>query len=116
MILKLDKGDTNEIFKEFVDEATREYINSKIKSLFDKRVEEDVKNKLARLDLHAMFQGKISQRVDEHFKPTWRGQLEYVDKQIEKKLESIDFEKMITDAFATKVADSIRNKIVFLKK
>lgn len=115
MILKLDKGDTKEIFKEFADEATREYINSKIKSLFDQRVEKEVNSKLARLDLHAMFKGKISERIDEHFKPTWRGEIEHVNKQIEKKLESIDFEKMVEDKFAENVADEVWKKMVRFK-
>ena len=56
------------IFKEFVDEATRVHINSKVKSLFDQRVETIVNDKLESLDLDKMIEAKLGQRLDEYFK------------------------------------------------
>lgn len=117
MIIKLDKGDTQEIFKEFVDEATRIYINSKIKSLFDKRVEKIIQDKLDSLDLDKIFVSKISQRLDEYFKVgRWDGRIKYVDEQIEKKMESIDFDKILTDEFVSKVSQDIFKRMKFTIK
>ena len=114
MILKLDKGDTREIFKEFVDEATRTHINSKIKSLFDARVNQIVEDKLNSLDLEKMFKGKINQVLDEKFKISrWSNKADYIDKQIKKHLEEMDFDKVVTDEFVSKVSADIFKRMKF---
>ena len=117
MILKLDKGDTREIFKEFVDDATREYINSKIKSLFDARVDKIVQDKLESLDLDKMFKGQITKRLDEYFKMSrWSGKSDYVDKQIKKHLDEMDFKKLVTEEFVSKVSQDIFKRMKFSLK
>ena len=117
MILKLDKGDTKEIFKEFVDEATRTHINSKIKSLFDERVNTIVKDKLESLDLDKMFRGQIKDRMDERFKISrWSEESDYVDEQIKKHLDAMNFNKLLTEKFIKKVSKDIFKRMKFSLK
>ncbi|KKN51450.1 hypothetical protein LCGC14_0622660 [marine sediment metagenome] len=107
MILKLDKRDTQEIFKEFVDEATREHINSKIKSLFDQRVDKLVEDKLGKLDLDKMLKGQLDRRLDKHFKGNYGGEMEYANKRIDKRLEEFDFKTVIGGSFVEDVASAV---------
>ena len=114
MILRLDKGDVQEVFKEFVDTATRQHINNKIKSLVDKRVKSIIDSKLESLDLEKMFQAKINLVIDNYFKINdWSGECEYMDKVIEKKLKAINFKKIVTKKFSDKVAKELFSKLKF---
>ncbi len=114
MILRLDKGDVQEVFKEFVDTATKQHINNKIKSLFDKRVNSEVQKKLENLDLEKMIQAKISLAVDGYFKiNSWSDKCEYIDKLVEKKLKEIKFKKIITKKFSDEIAKKLFKNLKF---
>lgn len=116
MILRLDKGDTQEVFKEFVDIATRKYIDDKIKKLFDQRVESVVKSKFENIDLEKMFQGKVNQFVNEYFKHhRWNDRCEHIDKIIREELNKINFERLVTKKFSEELLEELWGKIKLVK-
>ncbi len=114
MILRLDKGDVKEVFKEFVDTATRNYINNKIKKLFDQRVKSIVESTLEKADLEQMIQNKINYSIDEYFKiNSWSSECEYINKLIEKKLKEINFKRLINKKFSDEISKKLFKNLKF---